>query len=241
MLKECKVIRLATESKSHIVYDELRKDLFYGDFATRAENRFGYCTNQHLYIISDDTITEGDWYIYANEFGEYSLRRCYNRDDKWLYSSRNKSKWNLVRKSKKVIASTDSNILQDYIAKIPKEFLEQYCNANGIKIIQVEYINKMPKDCAGHIVLQLIEHGKIRAKNNVCFDIKIGDKLLYKPAHTDKGRIVYLKEIRLTPNGMNDRSLIAVLKAATDLNSTGYVQATSDKFTVIEDEYYSKQ
>ena len=79
------------------------------------------CIVQHLYILSDDEIKEGDWYLL---------------DDNTI----NKASANLRYKNheKKIIASTDSSL------KLPRpsnEFNKKYCEEGGINEVLVEYMD----------------------------------------------------------------------------------------------------
>ena len=63
--------------------------------------------------------------------------------------------------------------------------------------------------------------------------IKIGECLLY-----NKTRIVTLNDIVLTPNGIYDTNIVAVLYATDENGNT--ISATSDKFSHVSDVTYEE-
>lgn len=115
---------------------------------------------QHLYIISDDEIKEGDWVLFS-----------YNRENGMLFKFIEKNKfgssklYNPITKKeewfgdmfvyKKIIATTDKLYSQDYTPlgcsigiSLPKpsqqfieKFIEEYNKGNVIKYVLVEYVN----------------------------------------------------------------------------------------------------
>ena len=117
--KRCKVVMLPTTEKSR---------LFKGGGSLNylphsVDNGDGWRSPQHLYIISDDKIEEGDWVIETSnsnaleQFADYSLNQ--------------KSMG-----CKKIIATTDSKLK---LPQIPQSFIEEYCRKGGIDEVDVEY------------------------------------------------------------------------------------------------------
>ena len=117
--KRCKVVMLPTTEKSR---------LFKGGGSLNylphsVDNGDGWRSPQHLYIISDDKIEEGDWVIETSnsnaleQFADYSLNQ--------------KSMG-----CKKIIATTDSELK---LPQIPQSFIEEYCRKGGIDEVDVEY------------------------------------------------------------------------------------------------------
>jgi len=81
------------------------------------------CTNQHLYLISDDEIKEGDWYI-ATDIK--SVIQC-NKVTTYIHGGSTQSPKDLA---KKIIATTDNSINVNYpIAEIPESFIQAYIKA----------------------------------------------------------------------------------------------------------------
>jgi hypothetical protein len=104
------------------------------------------CTNQHLYILSNDEIKEGDWYIDDT----FTIRQSVTSDKEY---------WSVRTDYKKVIATTDSS-LQFAIDKspypmeihllpqIPQQFIEYFIseyNKNNViskVLVEVEHSSK---------------------------------------------------------------------------------------------------
>ena len=128
MRKPSQVVMLSTNEKA---------SLKLGQNGLLVNNTFGYdshFTNQHLYILSDEEIKEGDW--------------CYGMDGIFQY----KGKINLpdIELPKKIIATTNKSIFlpdrfpsfiylpqpsQSFIEK----FVEEYNKGNVITEVMVEY------------------------------------------------------------------------------------------------------
>jgi len=127
--KTHKVIMLSTENESRI-YLYKNKDLIYkNQFKKQTIGNYTY-VNQHLYILSDDEIKEGDYVVLGD--GK-TLKRMYTKDVlDWAnsYSSA----------TKKIIASTDTSLglpspSEDFILK----YVEMYNKNTPITEVMVEY------------------------------------------------------------------------------------------------------
>ena len=103
---------------------------------------------QHLYILSDDEIKEGDWFIYGNNESGYHLDTKAPDTSQRFGVNTNRS----INNPKKVIASTDLSLLKpgagafNSKACLPQpseQFLTQYVkaynNAKPIEEVEVEY------------------------------------------------------------------------------------------------------
>ena len=67
-------------------------------------------------------------------------------------------------------------------------------------------------------------------------EIKIGDRLLY-----EDGRIGKLVDMKLTPNGFTDRSLVVILYVEMDTrNGKAIMSATSNRFKPAPDTIYEE-
>ena len=104
---------------------------------------------QHLYIISDDEIKEGDWYLTPKN----TLCKCIKKDNKYVYSLEGGSSTDC----KKIIASTDTSLTwieHDDSVPYPKgtqyrlpqpslqfieKYIEEYNKGNMITDVLVEY------------------------------------------------------------------------------------------------------
>ena len=67
-------------------------------------------------------------------------------------------------------------------------------------------------------------------------EIKIGDRLLY-----EDGRVGKLVDMKLTPNGFTDRSLVVILYVEMEgRNGKAIMSATSNRFKPAPDETYKE-
>ena len=112
---------------------------------------------QHLYILSDDEIKEGDWFIAENR-----PQQCIDILDKMIHF-RDKRGFRIVpyKGSRKIIATTDSSIrslisydssVEDseqykYLPSIPQSFIDKYVSeynkGNTIEEVRVEYEDEL--------------------------------------------------------------------------------------------------
>jgi len=142
MYKKHKIIMLPEDKVSHITLETKSNKLWKSSHGAFAND--GYI-NQHLYIISDEEIKEGDQFLH--NIGEKSIH---------IYSK-------IAHKDflckEKIIASTNSNLLlptidfKDWNGKtrnlltLSKEFIslyiEEYNKGNIIEEVEVEYEDKL--------------------------------------------------------------------------------------------------
>lgn len=95
----------------------------------------------HLYIVSNEEIKKGDWYLH-------------NQKPNGLRVSNSKA---IPMDAKKIIATTDTSLKignprcefdDDKVLPQPsREFIEKYCRVGGINEVMVEYIHTRPGDC----------------------------------------------------------------------------------------------
>ena len=81
---------------------------------------------QNIYITNDEEIKEGDWWL--------------NRDDNKIYHN---IFWQLANKApscKKIILTTDQDLIKDGVQAIDDEFLEWFVNNPGCEEVEVENI-----------------------------------------------------------------------------------------------------
>jgi len=138
MYKKCKVVILPTDKKARLMIDKHRELQSTPHYCRTKIFHAQMKTPQHLYILSDDEIKEGDWYIVLPED---SVRQC-------------SMKFDTHRDFKKIIASTDFSLTSkgvypynpnvDYnIPSIPKSFIDKYVSeynkGNKIEEVMVEY------------------------------------------------------------------------------------------------------
>ena len=82
------------------------------------------CENKHIYITSDEKIKEGDW-CYQPELPNL-LEICKHREGNWM----------LERGFKKIILTTDQDLIKDGVQAIDDEFLEWF-----VKNPSCEYVD----------------------------------------------------------------------------------------------------
>jgi len=102
----------------------------------------GNINHQHLYLISDDEIKEGDWVI---ENSNIIVKVVSLFEDNCLVKNNTAYNTNL-KLCKKIVATTDNSINVNYpIAEIPESFIQAYIESynNGKPITEVDLEYKL--------------------------------------------------------------------------------------------------
>lgn len=177
--KRCQVIMLLTESNSKTFINtpfwrnnEAKTLHYYGE---KVRNGID-CDPQHLYILSDEEIKEGDW--------------KYNpRIGGWQHKRKGKEMEIIHPETRKIIATTDTLIQdereslfgsgKDYNCSVPKlseEFVKAYIEAynagNPITEVDVEYESLIDETSAKYLVNEYL---KVNPKDNTVTIRKIKD------------------------------------------------------------------
>lgn len=131
--KECNVVMLPTKDRSEILITN-NKLLYKGN---RMENSD---INQHLYIISDDEIKEGDWCLTPIEEGvQYVIKAKgsnYNKLCKKIIATTDKSLELYTTKGKGVLVTN--------LPQPSQSFIKAFVKAGGIDKVLVEYEKDIP-------------------------------------------------------------------------------------------------
>lgn len=133
--KRAKVIMLPTNTISNIISGNKTNELIL----VKNSSKVNYGKSQHLYIISDDEIKDGDWYY---DYGCHLVN---------ISSIRQYKGQMLSDKDKKILATTDTSLkiegkLYKTITNLPQpsqqfieKYIEEYNKGNIIKDVLVEY------------------------------------------------------------------------------------------------------
>ena len=85
-----------------------------------------------IYITSYEEIKEGDWYL----TNKNTLCKCIGADDKYVYSLEAGSS----TKCKKIILSTDQDLIKDGIQVIDDEFLEWFVKNPSCEYVEIKKV-----------------------------------------------------------------------------------------------------
>ena len=101
------IVILPTKEKSDVSIDSFGK-MFHKNKNSFIE--FNDCTNQHIYILSNEKIKEGDCYL---TFAGGDLSKCIDKEPRFCESGN----WNFEY-CRKIIATTDINLLKVKIGNL---------------------------------------------------------------------------------------------------------------------------
>lgn len=168
--KECDVIRLDADIKTNIILNtyinETHKtspleyvELLHAYYDIKSYEDRGY-KFQHLYLITDDEIKEGDCFYYKedNTIGEYGISQL--KEDYRKINTFN---------CKKIIATDNKNFTQlglgvHEIGEIPQSFLKEYCDKGGIDKVLVEYETDILKTNGWDVLPKINSNNEITIK-----------------------------------------------------------------------------
>lgn len=136
--KQCKVILLPTKNTDTIL------TLYRNNNELSLNNdRLEYHTNQYLYIVSNDEIKIGDYFILFTSLYGYIVKKCKTIKENIIYCNDGEILDIDFFNIQKIIATTDKLLL---IPTIPKIYLERYIKLYNLGIeesnVSVEYIKE---------------------------------------------------------------------------------------------------
>lgn len=116
-----------------------------GDYVATRENI--QVTNQHIYITNSEEIKEGDWCFYLNRFGGGNIIcQAYKHfdDERMLYDDGTYNRklgegiTPLNEDCKKIILTTDQDLIKDGVQAIDDDFLEWFIKNTSCEEVEVE-------------------------------------------------------------------------------------------------------
>ena len=128
----------------YIIPTDKDTNLFIGDLSGALHFNHsiekGNSINQNLYITSDEVIKKGDYWIYVCPInGIY-----YGDDTNPIVKNNLNSTWfeKLHDKNnyKKIIMTTDQDLIKDAVQEIPDEFLEWFVKNHTCKFVEVKQL-----------------------------------------------------------------------------------------------------
>jgi hypothetical protein len=109
------------------------------------------CENyKHVYITSDEEIKEGDW-CYQVELNDGKIDKCY---DVTLYHTWTNNGVDKKIKYKKIILTTDQDLINDGVQAIDDTFLEWFVKNPSCEEVEIELFPKFSNNLYGIIIPQ---------------------------------------------------------------------------------------
>jgi hypothetical protein len=99
------------------------------------QNSGGHTINQHIYITADLEIKEGEWFITTGGY----LHRCHTKNSKTIYYVTNSGGIAIgAEYCKKVILTTDPDLIKDGVQAIDNTFAEWFVKNSNVEFVEVE-------------------------------------------------------------------------------------------------------
>ena len=96
------------------------------------------CENKNIYITSDEEIKEGDWIIDLVRNNIYEASGISNEDNNIVLDS---GSFANINQCKKIILTTDQDLIKDGVQVIDDEFLEWFVKNPSCEEIEIDKIN----------------------------------------------------------------------------------------------------
>ena len=124
------------------------------------------CINQHIYITSDEEIIEGDYFLYDETEIRYKTNgtEYHGRDLCHISGNRRYP----VNKSKKIILTTDQDLIKNGVQDIDDEFLEWFVKNPSCEEVEVaDYGNVLFDDKVFHMYKIIIPKEEPKQETNL--------------------------------------------------------------------------
>jgi hypothetical protein len=166
--QECDVVILSSKTQQFDNYLVLNKEQKLCVWNTSTMGSQKSLDIQHLYILSNDEIKEGDWFITQKG----NLYRCNTRNSKTIYYVSNSGGMACkVEYCKKIIATTyeylgcSNTSISHLFAQIPQSFIEHYIReynkGNVISKVLVEVENDYEEPQGDYFRIKLSQNNEI--------------------------------------------------------------------------------
>jgi len=117
---------LPTDKPSRLHFDD---KLFLSTNPQISKDINSIVEGRHIYITSDEEIKHGDWYLTSKN----TICKCIKTDSKYVYSLEGGSSTNC----KKIILTTDQDLIKDCVQAIDDEFLEWFVKNPSCDMVEV--------------------------------------------------------------------------------------------------------
>jgi hypothetical protein len=128
---------LPTEKPSRLYYNTNAKE-YALSYSVLSQG--GWVISQNIYITNDEEIKEGDWVL--GDFPDNPIGKVISKyGQEFTAQSLNGDKYGLAEyDSKKIILTTDSQVIKDGVQSIDDEFLEWFVKNPSCEVI---FVNKI--------------------------------------------------------------------------------------------------
>jgi hypothetical protein len=136
---------LPTDKSSRFFIDN-KGEFHFREFF--APDTIQICKNYNIYITSDEEIKEGDWYLTPKN----TICKCIKTDSKYVYSLEGGSSTNC----KKIILTTDQELIKDGVQAIDDEFLEWFVKNPSCETVEID---RDEREVGNHLGGVVTEYG----------------------------------------------------------------------------------
>jgi hypothetical protein len=127
-----KNIHVLPTDKPSRLYLNTKEYIFENEYSLSTDE----CQNKHIYITSDEEINEGDYFLYDETTVRYKTNGTEYHGGDLCHISGNRRY--PVSKSKKIILTTDQDLIKDGVQAIDDEFLEWFVKNPSCEFVEVQ-------------------------------------------------------------------------------------------------------
>jgi hypothetical protein len=117
------VYLIPTDKPSRLCIDNSCNELNYSEIEGLSSK---HITNQCMYITSDEVIKEGDWVVTPNKTIMLVTTKYTTESSFMIGNSKHKGSPYYIEFCRKIILTTDQDLIKDGVQKIDDEFLEWF-------------------------------------------------------------------------------------------------------------------
>ena len=136
--RKCQVVMLSTEKTEKCLMLRHNRLTYQPQCLTQEWLEYNEATSNHLYILSDEEIKEGDWRIETNiNSPNYNKPFIAHNEENYINSVRACNNYQSI---KKIIASTDKSLnLPEPSPSFIHKYIEEWNKGNRISEVNVLY------------------------------------------------------------------------------------------------------
>jgi hypothetical protein len=133
---------LSTDKPSRLIYNDANQLCYQSNKSYKNDRKWMHRKKFNMYITSDEKIKDGDWCLVelfkiTGESDGFHIEKCTKLDDVWcnnfdVISTRHKDN------CKKIILTTDQDLIKDGVQPIDDEFLEWFVKNPSCEEVQVD-------------------------------------------------------------------------------------------------------
>jgi hypothetical protein len=135
---------IPTDKPSKLFFNHIKRFEKYQFSKEPFINGFTYTSNYHVYITNDSDIKKGDWFIHSSH-GTTNIYKAKSVVKESIITTCDNGCW--IQFCRKIILSTDEDLIADDIQSIDDDFLQWFINNPSCVVVEVDSFCKYGDNC----------------------------------------------------------------------------------------------